>query len=208
MDKLAVTTFPIHDLIRRRWSPRAFADRPVEPGRLGSLLEAARWAASSYNEQPWAFIVATREQTVEHNRLLECLVEFNRGWANAAPVLLLAVAHLNLAKSGQPNTHAVHDVGQALANLALQAVADGLMVHQMAGILPDKAQAKFAIPDGWKAVTGAAIGYPGSVDSLPEGLRERELSARQRKPLDEFVFAGQWGQRHPLTTIPAELRGN
>jgi nitroreductase len=208
MDKLAVTTFPIHDLIRRRWSPRAFADRPVESGKLGSLLEAARWAASSYNEQPWAFIVATREQTTDHTRLLECLVEFNRGWADAAPVLLLAVAHLQFAKNGQSNTHGVHDVGQALANLALQAVADGLVVHQMAGILPDKARSTFAIPDGWQAVTGAAIGYPGSVDSLPHGLRDRELAARQRKPLDEFVFAGQWGHAHSLTTIPAAPASN
>jgi nitroreductase len=198
MEKPAVTRFPVHELIRQRWSPRAFADRPVEATKLGSLLEAARWAASSYNDQPWAFIVATRERPAEFAQLLDCLVEFNQGWARTAPILLLTVARLNLSSNGQPNRHAYHDVGQAAANLTLQAVADGLLAHQMAGILPDKARAIFAIPTGWDVVTAIALGYPGSAESLSESLRARELASRQRKPLEEFVFAGSWGQVAPI----------
>jgi nitroreductase len=198
VDKPALTRFPIHDLLQRRWSPRAFANRLVEPAKLGSLLEAARWAASSYNDQPWAFIVATRDQPAEYERLHGCLVEFNQSWANTAPVLILAVARTNLGHDGQPNRHAFHDVGQALANLAIQAVAEGLAIHQMAGILPDKAKETFAIPDGWEALTGVAVGYPGDWETLADTLRERELAARQRKPLAEFVFTGHWGQSAPF----------
>src|SRR4051812_34167210 len=117
MEKLAPADFPIHDLLKRRWSPRAFADRPVEPEKLRSLFEAARWAPSSFNEQPWAFIVATKDKPDEFAKLLECLVEFNRSWAQAAPVVMLTVAHQNFNKNNQPNRHAFHDVGQAIAQL-------------------------------------------------------------------------------------------
>src|SRR5436190_24164282 len=98
MEKPAPADFPIHDLLKRRWSPRAFADRPVEPDKLRRLLEAARWAPSSYNEQPWAFIVATKDQPEQFERLLSCLVEFNQSWAKAAPVLMLTVAHQTFTK--------------------------------------------------------------------------------------------------------------
>lgn len=194
MEKPAPADHPIHALLARRWSPRAFDPRPVEPEKLRRLLEAARWAPSSFNEQPWAFIVATKERPEDFAKVMECLIEFNRGWANAAPVVLLTVAHLTFEKNGQPNRHAFHDVGLAVGNLTVQATAEGLAVHQMAGILPDKAKDVFAIPNGWEAVTGIAIGYPGGVATLNEQLRQRELAARARKPLASFVFGAGWGK--------------
>ena len=194
MQKPAKTDHPIHDLLVRRWSPRAFDSRPIEPAKVKSLLEAARWAPSSYNEQPWAFIVGTKDQPADYAKVLECLIEFNQGWAKSAPLLILTVAHLTFDKNGKPNRHAFHDVGLAMGSLSLQATADGLFLHQMAGILPDRAKQVFAIPDGWEAVAGVAIGYPGDPATLGEQLRERELEERTRKPITSFVFAGGWGK--------------
>jgi len=193
----AETSAAIHDLIRHRWSPRAFDSKPVETEKLRSLFEAARWAPSSYNAQPWYFIVGTKDDPENYKRVLESLIEFNQGWAKNAPVLALSVAKLKF-DDGKPNRHAFHDVGQAAANLSLQAEALGLAVHQMAGIEPEKARKLFDIPADYEAVAGIAIGYPGDPASLPEGLRERELAPRQRKPLDSFVFTGQWGKSLPL----------
>lgn len=193
LKKPADTQVPIHDLIRNRWSPRAFDSRPVEPEKLCSLFEAARWAASSSNAQPWSFIVAAKDDPSNFTRILDCFVEFNQGWAKNAPVLALSVAALKFAHNQEPNRHAFHDVGQAAANLALQATALGLEVHQMAGILPDKARELFAIPEGYEAVAGIALGYPGDPTSLPEPLRKREEEPRSRKALDSFVFTGTWG---------------
>ena len=200
MEKPAETQYPIHDLLRRRWSPRAFSDRRVDPAIMRSLLEAARWAPSSYNEQPWSFIVATKDDTAEFSRLLSCLVEGNIQWAQHAPVLMVSVARLSFEDDGKPNRHAFHDVGLAVANLIVQATALGLVVHQMAGILPDKIRKLYGIPEGYEAVAGIALGYPGDPQSLPEGLRKRELAPRERKPLTEFVFSGSWGQTSPLVS--------
>ena len=200
MEKPAETQYPIHDLLRRRWSPRAFSDRRVDPAIMRSLLEAARWAPSSYNEQPWSFIVATRDDPVEFGRLLSCLVEGNIQWAQHAPVLMVSVARLSFEDDGKPNRHAFHDVGLAVANLIVQATALGLVVHQMAGIFPDKIRELYGIPEGYEAVAGIALGYPGDPQSLPEGLRKRELAPRERKPVTEFVFSGRWGQTSPLVS--------
>jgi len=193
----AVVSAPIHDVVSHRWSPRAFDGRPVEPEKLRSLFEAARWAASSYNAQPWFFIVATKDDPAAYQRVLGCFVEFNQGWAKNAPVVALSVARLNF-EDGRPNRHAFHDVGQAAANLAIQATALGLQVHQMAGILPDRARELFEIPDGYEAVAGIAIGYEGHPSSLPDQLKERELAPRARKPLNSFVFNGKWGEPSPI----------
>ena len=190
---------PIHDLIGHRWSPRAFDSRPVEPEKLRSLFEAARWAASSYNAQPWYFIVATKNDPENYKKVLECFVEFNQGWAKSAPVVVLSVAGHKMPHDGSQNRHAFHDVGQAAANLALQATALGLQVHQMAGIIPDKARQNFSIPADFEAVAGIALGYPGDPMTLPEGrLRDQETGARQRKPASDFVFTGKWGQVSPI----------
>ncbi|HKV04060.1 MAG TPA: nitroreductase family protein [Candidatus Acidoferrales bacterium] len=190
---------PIHDLILHRWSPRAFDSRPVELEKLRSLFEAARWAASSYNAQPWYFIVGTKAEPENYKKVLDSFVEFNQGWAKSAPVVALSVAGHIMSHDGSKNRHAFHDVGQAAANLALQATALGLQIHQMAGILPDKAREIFAIPADFEAVAGIALGYPGDPMTLPDGrLRDQETGTRQRKPASDFVFSGKWGQVSPI----------
>jgi nitroreductase len=197
--KQATPDHPIHELIARRWSPYAFSERPVSDDDLVSLFEAARWAASSYNEQPWSYIVATKANPEEFQRLLSCLVEGNQVWAKAAPVLGLACTSLRFARNKKPNPAAVHDLGLASATLTLEAMARGLFVHQMIGILPDRAREVYRIPDGVQPTTGLAIGYVDDPDSLPETYRERDLASRQRKDLGEFVFGGEWGTASPLS---------
>jgi nitroreductase len=198
MEKLADTTYPIEELLKRRWSPRAFADRPVEPKTLLSLWEAARWAASTGNEQPWYFIVATKQDEAEYARLLSCLRENNQQWASRAPVLMVSVAKLAFDANGQPNRHAFHDVGLAVANLILQATAFGLFVHQMAGIYPDKVRELYSVPDGFEPVAGIVLGYLGDPALLPKDLRQREGAPRARRPIETFVFQGVWGQTSPV----------
>lgn len=184
---------PIQDLLARRWSPYAFADRPVSAADLRSLFEAARWSASSYNEQPWRYIVATKEEPEEFARLLSCLVEGNQEWAQAAPALAIGCASLKFARNGKPNAAAIHDLGQASANLTMEATARGLFVHQMIGILPDRVRDLYGVPEDVQPLTGVAIGYLGDSLALPEKNKERDLAPRQRKPLAEFVFSGHWG---------------
>src|SRR5829696_8377952 len=190
MPPLRDADHPVHDLIRQRWSPRAFAERFVEPEKLLSVLEAARWAPSSNNEQPWHFVVATRERPEEYARLLGCLVEKNQAWAKAAPVLMLSLASTVFSRSGKPNRDALHDVGQAVALLTLQATALGLYVHQMAGFSVDAARQTYNLPETVEPVAGIALGYLGDPGSLPEDLRQREVVLSARKPVGEFVFAG------------------
>jgi len=197
-NKVAVTSAPIHDVLKNRWSPRAFETRSVEPEKLRSLLEAARWASSSYNAQPWHFIVGTKDDPASFKRVLETLIEFNQAWSNNAPVLILTVAKLKFDHNGQANRHALYDVGQAAANLATQATDLGLAVHQMAGFSPEKARELFHIPEGYEAVSVLAVGYPGDPVSLPGHLREGELAPRVRKPLSSFVFSDDWGKPSPI----------
>jgi nitroreductase len=198
LEKPAQTGTPVHELISHRWSPRIFENRAVEPGKLRSLFEAARWAASSFNAQPWSFIVATKDDPANYQRVLDCFIEFNQGWAKSAPVLALSVAQMKFGHNNQPNSHAFHDVGQAAATLQIQAEELGLAVHQMAGIVPDKAREIFKIPGGYDVVAGFAIGYPGDPAALPDQLREKEVAPRERKPLDSFVFTGEWGKTSPI----------
>ena len=196
--KKAVTDYPIQHALADRWSPYGFEDRLVAEADLLSLFEAARWAASSYNEQPWNYLVATRETPKEFGRLLSCLVEANQAWAKAAPVLVLGVVSLQFAKNKQDNRAAAHDLGLAAGNLVVEATARGLSVHQMIGILPDKAREVYQIPEHFEAWTALAIGYKADPAKLPDALKERDLAPRQRKPLGKFVFTGQWGQPSPL----------
>lgn len=196
--KKAVTDHPILEVLAERWSPYGFEDRPVSDADLRSLFEAARWAASSYNEQPWNYLVANRENPLEFERVLSCLVEANQAWAKTAPVLVLAVVSLQFAKNKQDNRAAVHDLGLAAGNLVVEATARGLSVHHMIGILPDKAREVYKIPEHFEAWTAIAIGYKAAPARLPDGLKERDMAPRQRKRLSKFVFAGQWGQPSPL----------
>ena len=198
MDKPTLNTYPLNPLIAHRWSPRAFADRPIDSAVLCSLLEAARWAPSSFNEQPWRFIVGDSERTLTtHQKIREILVPQNN-WAHKAPVLILTVAKLTFSHNGNPNRHAFHDVGLAMGNLTMQAMEHGIYVHQMAGIDTEKAIAVFGIPQGYEPVAGAALGYLGSPDQLTGELKERELAPRSRNPLQDILFAEQWGQGFPV----------
>lgn len=198
MEKPAQTHFPIHDLLARRWSPRAFDERPVDMDTLRTLFEAARWAPSSNNEQPWRFIVASKTgQQAEWNRLFDCLLEGNRRWVVHAPVLMLSIASMNFEDDGTPNRHAFHDTGLAAENLVLQATASGLVAHQMAGFDVEKARVDLKIPSGCEPVAMIAIGYPGDPAVLPERLRERELRPRSRRAIREWAFWGQWGTPIP-----------
>jgi nitroreductase len=198
MHNPAPTAVPLHEVVKHRWSPRAFSDKPVSPEILQSLFEAARWAPSSSNMQPWAYIVGTREDKDNYAKVLSTLVEFNQGWAKAAPVLALSIAQVKTPKDGSPNRWAFHDVGSASAQLTFEANTHGLFVHQMAGLDPNKAREVFGIPQDWDAVAALAIGYPGDPHSLPDKLRERELAPRGRKPLSEFVMTGSWGHTAPF----------
>jgi nitroreductase len=202
MEKLAQVQFPIHDLLARRWSPLGFAERLVEPWKLQSLFEAARWAPSSFNEQPWSYLVATRDNPEEFDRIVSCLSEGNVPWASRAPVLMLSIAKTVFQRNGRPNRHAFHDVGLSISNLIVQATTLGLFVHQMAGFDPERARQLFEIPAEHEAVAAVALGYPGPVDSLPAPLQERQRAARSRKPLTETVFRGKWGQPAPLFAGP------
>jgi nitroreductase len=197
VEKPAETRYPINEIIRRRWSPRAFSDRPVEPEIFGSLFEAAHWAPSCNNRQPWHYLVARKEEPAEFDRMLQCLVPGNAAWCKDAPALMISVANTRW-DNGEPNRHAWHDVGLASSQLTIEAVSRGLFVHQMAGILPDKIRETYAIPDGFDPVAGFALGYPGDPNKLPDKLRERELAPRTRKPLESFVFSGRWGEASPL----------
>ncbi len=206
-DKKAVTDHPIQELLAMRWSPYAFADKPVPEDELRSLFEAARWAASSYNEQPWRYIVATKKDPAEFERLLSCLVEGNQAWAKSVPALALGVVSLRFARNGKENRAAVHDLGLAAGNLTVEATARGLSVHQMIGIQPDKAREVYGIPEGYEAWTAIAIGYLGDPRSLPPPLRESDAAPRQRKRLNEFVFGSKWGNPAPLVaSSPARVQ--
>jgi len=200
MANSAPSDSPIHPLIRDRWSPRSFADKVIPDEILRSLFEAARWAPSSNNEQPWAYIVATKDDKANFDKILGTLVEFNAGWAKNASALAIAVSELAFAKNHTPNPNALYDTGAATALLSVEATARGLGVHQMAGFDPAKARQAFGIPDGWKAIAAIAIGYPGNPDSLPPKLKDRELAPRTRKPIREFVMTGSWGHTASFAT--------
>ncbi len=191
--KQAVSDHPIHPLLAERWSPRAFADRPVEEAKLRNMLEAARWSASAGNGQPWHFIVAAREDQGAYAKLASVLTPGNAEWATAAPILMLTVAKM-ITSSGRPHRHAFHDVGLATQNLTLQATALGLYVHPMAGFSVENARLLYAIPEEYEPVTMLAVGYLGDPQALDEQRRQQELAPRTRKPLAEFVFGEMWGQ--------------
>jgi nitroreductase len=199
MQKPAPTNFPVHNLIRERWSPRAFAGKSVEPAALASLFEAARWAPSSSNEQPWAYLVATKDDAENFAKTLGVLVEFNAAWAKDAPVLVIAVSRLNF-QNGQSNRNAFYDTGAATALLSVEATARGLAVHQMAGFDHAKAKQVFEIPADCEPIAAIALGYPGDPSVLPEKLRDREVAPRTRKPLTEFVMSGRWGHTSPIVS--------
>ena len=179
--------------IHQRWSARAFADREVSPADLKTVFEAARWDASSYNEQPWRFLVGRRGSET-HKKIFSTLIEFNQSWAAAAPVLILGVASAKFAHNGADNRVALYDLGAATSYLTLQAAALGLTTHQMAGFDPEAARKAFGIPDDYAIGAVIALGHQGEPSALGnQQLVEMEMSPRTRKPLNEFVLSG-WGE--------------
>ena len=188
----------IHGLISGRKSIRAFSEKRISDEALITLLEAARWAASSMNEQPWRFIVAQKVNTEAFDRLLSCLNESNRKWAQNAAILILTVTNNTITSLNKPNTFAWHDVGLAIGNLSLQAMSMDIYLHQMGGFKADIAKELFEIPDGFEPVSVIALGYQGDVDTLPQPLRERELKKRERKPLSELVYMNTFGEKNLL----------
>lgn len=193
--KLAKPDHPIQPALADRWSPYCFSDKPVSDADLRSVFEAARWAPSSYNEQPWSYLVAAKADAKEFERLLSCLVEGNQAWAKDAPVLAIGCTSLNFQRNGKPNSAALHDLGLASASLTMEATARGLVVHQMIGIVPERVRELYQVPEGVQPLTGLAIGYAGDPSQANEKLRERDQTPRSRKKLTEFVFGGTWGTK-------------
>lgn len=190
--KIADPDYPILDHLKNRWSPRAFSDKPVEEEKLVRIFEAARWAPSSYNEQPWNFIIASKQQKDTYDKIYDSLIEFNQSWSKTAPILAISVAQNDFKKNGKPNDYAQHDVGLAMGNLLAQATAEGLHLHQMAGFDKERARGHFKIPDTHTPVAAMAIGYLGEPEQLPEQMQEGEIKERSRKDLSEFIFTGNW----------------
>lgn len=196
MEKPAITQVSIHDLLARRWSGRAYdCARLVSHEQLIALLEAARWAPSCYGDQPWRFVVWNRgEDESAWLQALDCLSPGNQAWAKAAPLLLLSAADTLFHHNGQPNRHAQYDTGAAAENLCLQALALGMMAHQMGGFDADKVRALARVPAQCVPMAMIAVGYPILPESVPDELRERELAPRKRRELGELFFAGAWGK--------------
>jgi nitroreductase len=192
--KPAPVDHPIHELLRHRWSPRALSAEPIPPAQLHTLFEALRWTPSASNEQPWSFLVATREEPEAFDKLLACLNPGNQVWAQSAYLLMLTVSRRDLANKPQPNRTSQYDMGQAIAYLTFQATALGLAVHQMAGLDLEKARSMGEIPEGYDPVTAVAIGYPADSSTLPEEVRKKDAVPRVRKPLVDFVFGARWRQ--------------
>jgi nitroreductase len=190
--KLANRPAGLNSLLRDRWSPRAFADSPINGDIVTRLLEAVQWAMSCFNGQPWRIVYATKEDATSYERILATLVPQNQTWAKTAPMIGIAIARTHFEHNGAPNATAEYDTGAAMALLTVQAQAEGLHVHQMAGFDGAKAREALSIPEGYTPMAAFVVGYMGNADTLPEPLRERELQPGQRKPLSEIAFQGIW----------------
>ena len=184
----AKTNVEINELIRNRWSPRAFKSDPIEDEKLLRLFEAARWSSSSYNEQPWRFIVGVKNSDNSYRKIIDTLVPFNQKWASKAPVVFLACGKKSFSRNGKKNPHFRYDVGQAVATMALQATEDNLHIHQMAGFNAEKARINFNIPNDYEPIVVAAVGYISEKTIIEsEGPKERK-----RKDLKEIFFEDDW----------------
>ena len=180
----------LQSFISERFSPLAFAEKPLPEEEIKLLFEAARWAPSAFNEQPWRFIYAAKNFPSEFNLLLSFLVEGNRVWAKNAPLLGISLTRINSQYNGKPNKFAFHDLGLAMGGLLAQATSMDIKVHQMGGFSVENAREGLLIPKEYEPVAMFAIGYYGNPDELPEDLRKRELAERKRKPISEVVSIG------------------
>jgi len=192
MKKTANASHQIESLIAERWSPRAFLEKPVEREKLLSMFEAARWAPSAFNAQPWRFLAAEKSDAADYAKMLSCLVEANQVWAGKAPVLMILLAKKTFDHNGKPNRWAMHDCGLALENLLLETQALGLAAHPMAGFSVDAVREKYSVPEDYEPLVAIAAGYEGDPDQLSGDLKTRELEPRERNPLEKFVFSKEW----------------
>jgi nitroreductase len=194
MQKPAITQQPVHDVIANRWSGRAYdATKSVSKEQVISLLEAARWAPSCFGDEPWRYVVSNKGDNLPAwQAAFDCLVPGNQGWAVNAPVLLLICADTLFRHNDKPNKWAAYDTGAATENLCLQATALGLMAHQMGGFDAEKARQTVKVPERYQILAMVTVGYQAAVDNLADDVKERELSARSRKPLGELFFDGSW----------------
>jgi len=196
-DRLAQTSVPIHDLMARRWSPRAYdGSKPVSREQLRTLLEAGRWAPSCNGDEPWRYLIWDRKGDPEgFQKAFDCLSENNKKWVKNVPLLMLSCAGSNFEATGKPNRYTQHDTGAATVCMALQAAALGLVIHQMGGYDAAKARAAFSIPDEYTPMAMVAVGYQAaSPDILDDETKAKELRPRRRKPLAERFFEGGWGK--------------
>lgn len=189
--KHAKTNYPVHSFIRNRWSPRSFSDEKLSYETLLTLFEAAGWAASCRNEQPWHFIYGVKDEDDVYEKILESLVVWNQKWASFAPVLVVGLAKLSSEYHTSPNKYAKYDLGQAVATMAIQATSDNLYVHQMAGFDKDTVMKSFNISEEYEPVVVIAIGRLGNPDKLPADIKELELKERSRLSLDSIVSNGE-----------------
>ena len=185
--------FPLCPLLAKRYSPRAFADRKIEKVKLRRIFEAARWSASCANEKPWRFIVGQKGIDDTFERILHVLNELNQRWAQHAPILILVCATTTFVKSGKLNNWHMYDAGQAAVHMTVQAMHEGIYLHQMAGFDAEKAMKEFSIPPDAVPASAIAMGYLGDANTLPEDLRIRELQPRTRKPINDMLFSSAWG---------------
>ncbi|AZQ39525.1 oxidoreductase [Streptomyces cyaneochromogenes] len=197
--RTATTAVAVHPLLADRWSPRSFdATHTITDEELVPLLEAARWAPSARNLQPWRFLVGRRGDEA-YRRLLATLVPGNQLWAGNSSLLVAAVA-AERREDGTPHQGAAYDTGLAVAQLSVQAHALGLHAHQMGGFDPERLRVSLGVPDGYRPLSITAIGALAAADLLPKELRDRETAARERRPLTETFFAESWGDPLPVGT--------
>jgi nitroreductase len=195
--KRAQTKYNVSEFTMERWSPRAFLPKPVEREKIRSFFEAARWSPSSGNQQPWNFLIGANGEPT-WDKIFDCLDDWNKAWVKDVPLLLMSVGHKVTTKSKRENFHYAYDTGQSLAHLTVEAMRQGLYVHQMGGFNPQKAIDTFEIPAEYYPLTVIAIGYLGDPDILEEEYRKSELEPRVRKDFDDFVFAGKFGEKTGL----------
>jgi len=186
--KIAKTDYPLLDIIKDRWSPRSFADKPIDDEILHTLLEAARWSPSAFNEQPWRFILGVKNEDGNYSKILESLVEFNQNWAKNAPVLMVSCGRTTFTRNDKPNNYVAYDTGQSVSYLTMQALSHDVYVHQMAGFDKAKIKESFNISEEYEVFTVMALGYVDSADKLTYDLKKQETTERQRKAHNVLIF--------------------
>lgn len=192
MEKPAVTKYEIHPLIKKRWSPRTFADKTVEDEKIKNILEAARWSPSAFNEQPWRFVIG-RKGSKSWENIYNTLIDFNQKWTKTANVLGMIIGKKNNSRNNKPNITYQYDTGQSAAYLTFQATQEGLFMHQMSGFSKEKAIELLEIPEGFEPIAAFALGYMGPMDKLDPDFQKMEKSPRERKNFNELFFEEKFG---------------